>query len=244
MAGMGEGAQDRPRMDPTDTTGRSAGDSGWTTTDTAAKALDVTPRTVRRFIDRGDLEGRKVREGIVEAWEVSINSLYSLRDKRLASGHDRRDVPRKSATTDAGADASSDMADIVRDLTADLVRAASEATELRVRLELTERTESSLREDLQRERERADRFEAERERREQAERERDELRRRLEALEEDRPLPEPRDAPEKASEEVSEEVSEWVDAPTPLTESPEGSAERRGSSWWRRLFGFDDRGSW
>jgi hypothetical protein len=239
MAGMGEGAQDRPRTEPTDVTGRSAGDSGWTTTDTAAKALDVTPRTVRRFIDRGDLEGRKVREGIVEAWEVSINSLYSLRDKRFASGHDRRDVRRKSATTDAGAGASSDMADIVRDLTADLVRTASEATELRVRLELTERTESSLREDLQRERERADRFEAERERREQAERERDELRRRLEALEKDRPLPEPRDAPDKALEEVSE----WVDAPTPLTESPEGSAERRGSSWWRRLFGFDDRGS-
>jgi hypothetical protein len=30
------------------------------------------------------LEGRKVEEGIVTAWEVFIDSLYALRDKRKA----------------------------------------------------------------------------------------------------------------------------------------------------------------
>src|SRR5215210_2512262 len=42
---------------PTDDDGQYTSQSGWTTTDQAAKALGVSPRTVRRFIDRGELEG-------------------------------------------------------------------------------------------------------------------------------------------------------------------------------------------
>src|SRR5215208_3101752 len=72
---------DARRTMPADVRGQVS-ESGWTTTDKAARALGVSPRTVRRFIDRGELEGRKVTEGIVEAWEVSIDSLYTLRDKR------------------------------------------------------------------------------------------------------------------------------------------------------------------
>jgi hypothetical protein len=87
---------------------------------------------------------------------------------------------------------------------------------------LTERAESSLREDLQRERERADRLEGERVRREQAERERDELRRQLEALQETQ------DAPETTAEGVS-------GGETPPTDTD----EPRRSSWWRRFFGFE-----
>src|SRR5918998_5325462 len=59
-----------PTISPTtssDTYGQSASASGWTTTEVAARALAVSPRTVRRLIDRGELEGRKIREGIVEA---------------------------------------------------------------------------------------------------------------------------------------------------------------------------------
>jgi len=141
---------DTRRTTPAESGGQSVGESGWTTTDVAARALGVSPRSVRRFIDRGELEGRKVKSGIVESWEVSIDSLYRLKDKRevegQAEGHIRRNVPRTSAEAEGVAD----LADMVRELTAELLRRTSEATELRTRLELTERTESSLREDLER----------------------------------------------------------------------------------------------
>lgn len=157
---------------PTDDDGQYTSQSGWTTTDQAAKALGVSPRTVRRFIDRGELEGRKVTEGIVEAWEVSIDSLYALRDKRISEGQVRRNVPRKSVESQDAAD----MTDYVRDLTDRLLRISSEAAELRTRLELTFRAESTLQEERDRlrqdwERERQERQEAQ----EEAQRLREEL---------------------------------------------------------------------
>ncbi len=167
---MGEGPTER-RTSCGHSTDKTAVGSGWTTTDVAARALGVSPRSVRRFIDRGDLEGRKLKEGIVEAWEVSIDSLQALRDRRGPEGRVRKDVRSESDEGPALSDASADMADIIRDLTTDLVRTSSEATELRVRLELTERAESTLREELERERDR----------REQAERRLADLQRRLEA---------------------------------------------------------------
>jgi hypothetical protein len=181
---MEEGEQDAPGTEQADLGGQSAGGSGWTTTDTAARALGVSPRSVRRFIDRGELEGRKVKEGIVESWEVSINSLYSLRKKRAVEGQiggrDRRDVPRESGRRQPSADLA-DLADLIRDLTSETIRHSSEAAGLRARLELTEQAQSTLESVLAEERRR--REESER-KQEQAERERDDLRRQLEALQE------------------------------------------------------------
>src|ERR671916_1955298 len=117
---------------PTDDDGQATSESGWTTTDQAARSLGVSPRTVRRVIDRGELEGRKVTEGIVEAWEVSIDSLYALRHKRISEGQVRRNVPRKSTEGQSSTD--NDM-DYVRELTDRLLRISSEAAELRTRLE-------------------------------------------------------------------------------------------------------------
>ena len=134
------------RTPPTDNGGHIASPSGWTTTDQAARALGVSPRTVRRLIDRGELLGRKVTEGIVEAWEVSIDSLYVLRNKRQVEGHVRHHVPRKSVEDQS----SPDMADYVRDLTDRLLRLSSEAAELRTRLELTYKAESTLQEERDR----------------------------------------------------------------------------------------------
>jgi regulator of replication initiation timing len=165
---------DHPRRTPSSDIDRlSPNESGWTATDVAARSLGVTPRTVRRLIDRGELEGRKVKEGIVEAWEVSIDSLYALRDKRVSEGQVRRNVPRMSAQGQDPADAA---ADHVRDLTDRLVRLSSEVGELRGRLELTVRAESTLQEERDRlvgelEREREERREA----REEAQRLREEL---------------------------------------------------------------------
>jgi hypothetical protein len=70
---------------------------------------------------------------------------------------------------------------------------------------------------------------------EQAESERDELRAQLEALQE--ALQETRDDLETASE-----VAEWIDAPL-SEEGPDTSTKRRRAYWWRRYFGFDDRGN-
>jgi hypothetical protein len=132
---------------------------------------------------------------------------------------------------------------LVRDLTAEVSRRSSEAAELRTRLELTERAESSLREALEQ------RLETERVRREQAEREREELRLRLEAAKE------ARESPEKDSEEpysthappkqmtpvqrLSERVEEAMDrGDVP----PEGQGQQHPverPSWWRRFFGFE-----
>src|SRR5215204_1241315 len=138
---------DTRRTSPSESSGQSAGESGWTTTDVAARALGVSPRSVRRFIDRGELIGRKVKSGIVESWEVSIDSLHRLRDKREVEGHTEGQVRRNVSRVSVEAEGAADM---VRELTAELLRSTSEATELRTRLELTERTESSLREDLER----------------------------------------------------------------------------------------------
>jgi regulator of replication initiation timing len=153
--------------------GKSDSESGWTTTDQSARALGVSPRTVRRFIDRGELEGRKVIEGIVESWEVSIDSLYALRDKRISEGQFRRNVPRKSDESQITAD---NTMDYVRQLTDRLLRISSEAAELRTRLELTFKAESTLQEERDRlrqdwERERQERQEAQ----EEAQRLREEL---------------------------------------------------------------------
>ena len=157
---------------PTDDDGQTTSESGWTTTDQAARSLGVSPRTVRRFIDRGELEGRKVTEGIVEAWEVSIDSLYALRDKRISEGQARRNVPRKSTESQGAADTT----DYIRDLTDRLLRISAEAAELRTRLELTFKAESTLQEERDRlrqdwERERQERQEAQ----EEAQRLREEL---------------------------------------------------------------------
>jgi Helix-turn-helix domain len=133
--------------------------SGWITTDVAAKALGVSPRTVRRFIDRGDLEGKLEEEGITKAWMVSIDSLHALRDRRKAEGHDRRESAEMSSAVDRAEDT---LADVLRDLAGRLEARIAEATELRTRLEITERAESSLREERERlladiERERSER---------------------------------------------------------------------------------------
>jgi regulator of replication initiation timing len=166
-------AETTRRTQSTDNEGQSASKSGWTTTTQSARTLGVSPRTVRRLIDRGELEGRKVTEGIVETWEVSIDSLYVLRNKRISEGQVRGNVLRKSGQSQPTTDV---PADYVRDLTDRLLRLSSEVGELRGRLELTVKAESTLQEERDRlvgelEREREERREA----REEAEKLRTEL---------------------------------------------------------------------
>jgi chromosome condensin MukBEF ATPase and DNA-binding subunit MukB len=88
----------------------------------------------------------------------------------------------------------------------------AEATELRIRLELTEQAQSTLQEEL---------FE-ERSRREEAERERDELRRRLES---------PQESPESP-----ETVDEQQGRGQTRSDAPSAHEGAR-RPWWRRVFG-------
>jgi len=197
---------------------------GWITTEVAARAVRVSPRTIRRYIDQGKLEAKPQGEGVRREWLVSVDSLHALRASRtfgdVGSHADRVDLADESA-----ANAPDSIADVLRDMAARLERRAEEAAELRVRLELTERAQSTLED----ERDQAVEELAEaRRRQEEIEQERDELRRELEEL---RQASE--DVPESlVSPGPSETLPEGEGVPVTTTESPQ---EER--SWWRRLFG-------
>jgi hypothetical protein len=114
--------------------------SGWTTTGAAAKALNVSPRTVRLYIERGELEGMLDTGTDKRIWLVSIDSLNTLRAKRGISGI----VP------DTAPETAESVPDAMHDLAVRLETRAAEAAELRTRLELTEQTQSSIEEERNR----------------------------------------------------------------------------------------------
>lgn len=200
-------------------------ESGWITTDVAAKAVRVSPRTIRRYIDQGRLQAKQQGEGVRREWLVSVDSLHALLASRTAEGQGPQyDRPEYA---DAGADS---IADVIREMSARLERRAEEAAELRVRLELTERAQSTLEEERQRA---LQEHEEERRRREEAEQKNEELRRELEAHRGPSESPTP---PAEASEGTG---------PWPGSEGREQARERPFTeeepeerlSWWRRWFG-------
>jgi chromosome segregation ATPase len=122
-------------------------------------------------------------------------------------------MPRDHHAPAGSADiAAVDPGNAIRELADRLEAAVDRAAEFRVRMELSERTQSTLEEALT----------EERRRREEAERERDELRRRLETA------PEPRESPEMAEDEQQGRGA-----------VPDAGGPVSGTSrpWWRRMFG-------
>jgi hypothetical protein len=192
--------------------GDLSSDQGWVTTDVAAKAVRVSPRTIRRYIDQGKLQAKPQGEGVRREWLVSVDSLHALRASRTNEG----DVPDVSP----GVEPVDSIADVVREMSARLESRAEEAAELRVRLELTERAQSTLEDER---RQAVQELEQERRRREEAEQEREDLRRELQALKEAR-----------ESSQTADEESQSVEPRSATGETQEG-AERR--PWWRRVFG-------
>ena len=130
----------------------------------AAKILRTTERTIRQRLERGDLEGQ--RDPTTGQWWVSARAVTAAMPGR----------PPKASASQEPPDAASEVAHLqarIEDLQRQLGR-------LEGRLQLTERTESTLREDLERER---------RQRLEEVQRERDErleAQKTAEALERDR----------------------------------------------------------
>lgn len=133
-------------------------DSGWTTTAAAAKALGVSSRTVRLYIERGELEGQLESGTDKRVWLVSIDSLNTLRAKRGTGGIVPENNPEIAET----------IPEAMHDLAVRLENRAAEAAELRTRLELTEKTQSTIEdernrllEELDREKERGEQLQAE-----------------------------------------------------------------------------------
>ncbi len=173
-----------------------SGDEGWVTTDVAARALRVSPRTIRRYIDQDKLEAKPQGEGVRREWLVSVDSLHAMRASRTVEEGGREE--------DRAIEYADSFADMIREMTARLERRAEEAAELRVRLELTTEAQSTLEEKL----------EDERRRREEAERQRDDLRRQLEAARDQRESPKspvPSDTPTGAPAEAQEATQRPMD---------------------------------
>jgi len=120
----------------------------------AAQILGVGEHRVRQMLREGELEG--VRDPVLDRWKIPKATVHVLRDTR----------PPKSpgeAKALEGPREGADLLRVVRDLERELGR-------LEGRLQITEVAESTLREQLERERERAD------EERERADRLEEELR--------------------------------------------------------------------
>ena len=108
--------------------------SGWTTTQAAARALGVSPRTIRLYIEKGELEGQLESGTDKRIWLVSIDSLNTLRAKRGTGGIVPENEPEIAET----------VPEAMHDLALRLENRAAEAAELRTRLELTEKTYSTI----------------------------------------------------------------------------------------------------
>ena len=178
----------------------------------AARAVRVSPRTIRRYIEQDKLKAKPQGEGVRREYLVSVDSLHALRATRPPSA-EVPEVGRESEHTDS-------IADVLRDMSASLVARAEEAAELRVRLQLTEQAQSTIEEGRRRIEEE---LTEERRRREAAEREREDLRRELQALQEARESPE---SPAPTQD------------PTPAPGGSQAATDRPETRpWWRRILG-------
>jgi hypothetical protein len=206
MPRMGE---EHTRGDDVATDRETAATSGWVTTQVAARSLGISPRTVRWHIEQGNVEAKPQGEGVRRAWLVSIDSLQALRDAR----QQERGLPGDRRASMEHADVAAESpGNAIRELADRLVEEASRASEYRVRLELSEKASSTLREELA----------EERRRREEAEQQGEDLRRELEAL---------RAAQQEAPETV-EEAPEGAEPRSAAGGSQTGT-ERRWWQFWR-----------
>jgi chromosome segregation ATPase len=192
--------------------GEDLGGSGWTTTKQAAKVLGVSRRSVQGYVRQGILEARDEGEGVNKRFLVSIDSLNALSARRKREAGVRANFAEPSAGLEERAKLAANTDEGLRHLIARLEARTEEATELRIRLELTEKAQSTLEDDLA----------EERRLREEAEREREDLRRKLEAL---------REPPQGAG--TLEEAPERAQPQSAAGEAQEAAQK----PWWRRVFG-------
>ena len=142
--------------------------AGWTTTKAAAKALGVTRRTVQEYVRKGELEAFVEGEGVAKKYYVSVDSLAALRERRRRGAKEAPAIADVSSWAEnsekVGEGRREALGEVLRRAIERLETRTAEAADLRARLELTEKAESTLRESLERERERADALQLETER--------------------------------------------------------------------------------
>jgi hypothetical protein len=143
--------EDNTRGDNAASNREDAAHAGWVTTQVAARSLAISPRTVRWHIEQGHIEAKPQGEGVRRSWLVSIDSLQAFRDARQRQGQS----PEGFRETQKSADiAAQPLGNPIRELADRLVEEASRASEFRVRLEISEKAASTLREELAEERRR------------------------------------------------------------------------------------------
>ena len=141
--------------------GTDANNTEWVTTRVAAAALGVKPQQVRNYIAAGDLESKTEGAGVKRRYLVSMTSVEALRAERRSEGK----LPDQGHNGAEGLVTSEqEVATLVRELATELGEVRYRLGQAEARLELTKQALNDLGEQLQRERERADRLEAERER--------------------------------------------------------------------------------
>jgi hypothetical protein len=207
-----------------DDPGEYASGSGWTTTKQAAKVLGVSRRSVQGYVRRGILEAREEGEGVNKTFLVSIDSLNALRDRRRREATESANFAEASAEAERMTNLYANTGEALRHAIERVEARTAEATELRIRLEITEKAESTLQAELT----------EERRRREAAERERDELRRRLADVE----VPPVQEAPSETREYgVTPVPQPGRVGPQAALEGAQEPVQEERRSWWRRMFG-------
>lgn len=203
--------------------------SGWTTTKAAAKALGVSRRTVQDYVHKGMLQAIEQGEGVNKTFYVSIGSLNSLMDRRRRTAKDSPSSPNISSLTEHPANIGESVGELLRRTIERLEARAAEAAGLRARLELTQHTESTLREELELER---------RQRLEEVQREREERLAAQEQAEEAihfaEQLKQESIEAQRNLERVSQEREEAQEEAERLREELEAEWSK---GFWRRLFG-------
>lgn len=114
----------------------------------AARILRLSRRRVTQMLGAGELEG--TQDPGTGRWKIPQRAVHERLKDRPARGRPDKDQDRATE----GSEEAADLRDRVEDLSRELGR-------LEGRLELTEVAESTLREQLERERDRADRLEEE-----------------------------------------------------------------------------------
>jgi enoyl-CoA hydratase/carnithine racemase len=147
-------AETTRRMSPQEV----AASSGWTTTAVAAKALRVAQRTVQSYVQRGILEAKSEGDGVKKTLHISIDSLNALRAQRIAEGNIGEGNIGEDAAQDAPTEHGAELAEVVQNLASRMADEAARAAALETRLELTTQAESTLRGQLEHEREEARRL--------------------------------------------------------------------------------------
>ena len=87
-----------------------ASESGWVTTEDAAAALGVSPRTIRDYIRSGGLEAKSEGAGVLKRWLVSKNGVQAMLEKRRSLEEIPVDRREPAAGSPSAADGAADAA--------------------------------------------------------------------------------------------------------------------------------------